>query len=256
MPDHVHAIDDRWRSSCLFASQSSPAHSGQAEPACRSRLLAAADRRSGDRSARSRGTGIRDVVRLWISRDESATGRRRADSHREWVLTAFSLSLSLSLSLFLSPSLSSLSLSLSLSRSFSTRAWPRARTIATIRDLRHGRETKQSSTSDNGAVLVPAVVHRVQQQQCRRQDAAVGLSVSAHGDHGPVNLNHRLFRPVLRSVGREEVLVQHNVELLPAAHRALSLGQISRQRVQPRQHLESARLLRSYWYVRYANSSN
>lgn len=93
---------------------------------------------------------------------------------------------------------------------------------------------------------MPAVVRGVQQQQCRRQDVAVGIPVSAHGDHGTVDLDHRLLGPVLQSVGREEVLVQHNVELLHAAHRTLGPRQVSRQHLQPRQHLESARLLRSH----------
>lgn len=93
------------------------------------------------------------------------------------------------------------------------------------------------------------VVRGVQQQQCRRQDVTVGISVSAHGDHGTIDLDHRLLRPILQLVGRKEILVQHNVELLPAADRTLSPRQVSRERLQPRQHLESTRILRSHWYA-------
>lgn len=94
-----------------------------------------------------------------------------------------------------------------------------------------------------------AMVCGIQQQQCRRQDVAVRIPVSAHGDHGTINLDHRVLRPVLQSMGREEILGQHNVELLSAAHRAPSPGQVPRERVQPRQHLESTRLICPHWYA-------
>lgn len=93
------------------------------------------------------------------------------------------------------------------------------------------------------------MVCSIQQQQCRRQDVAIRISVSAYGDYGSINLDHRVFRSVLQSMGRKKIFVQHNVELLSAAHRTLSPGQVSRKRVQPRQHLESTRLLCSHWYA-------
>lgn len=75
------------------------------------------------------------------------------------------------------------------------------------------------------------VVCGIQQQQCRRQDVVIRISISPHGDHGPINLNHRIFRSVLQSMGREKIFIQHNVELLFAAHRTPSPGQVSRKRV-------------------------
>lgn len=93
------------------------------------------------------------------------------------------------------------------------------------------------------------VVRGIQQQQRRREDAAVRVPVSPHRHHGSADLDHPLLRSVLQSLGRETVYVQYNVELLFAAHRPLGPRQISRERVQPRQHLESTCFLRSYWYA-------
>lgn len=92
------------------------------------------------------------------------------------------------------------------------------------------------------------MVRSVQQQQCCRQDVAVGVSVSTHSDYGPTDIDYCVLWPVLQSVGREEILLQHNMELLLAAHRATSTGQVFSQRVQPRQHLESARFLCSHCF--------
>jgi len=93
------------------------------------------------------------------------------------------------------------------------------------------------------------VVCGVKQQQCRRQDVAVGIPVSAHGDHGTINFNYYLFWSIFQFMGCKEILVQHIVELLSTVYCTISPGQVSCERVQPRQHLESTRLLCSHWYV-------
>lgn len=93
------------------------------------------------------------------------------------------------------------------------------------------------------------MVCSIQQQQYRWQNGAFRLSISYHVNNGTVNLNLSLLRSIFQFMGYTQVSFEYSLALLLASYRTFSTWQISRQRVQPRQHLESSRIICSHWYV-------